>query len=122
MQITNDRPTQYDPTPRVIEGSPKSLDEALGVFLPPSGVIKLVREVAGETTDVHQHPTPETLFILEGTLTFTWGESESGTCHAGDRLLLPPNVVHSSTAGPQGCYYIISDKYVVEDARVAQEA
>ncbi len=100
--------------PRVIRGTgtPPTLAEALPAFLPPSGVIKLVREVPDESNDPHRHPNPETLFILEGTLTFTWGEGASGTCHAGDRLLLPPNVLHSSTAGPQGCYYIISERFI----------
>jgi quercetin dioxygenase-like cupin family protein len=115
MDSSNDNQAQFDPTPRVVHGSTKTLDEALSVFLPPSGVIKLVREVPDESNDPHRHPNPETLFILEGSLTFTWGESASGTCNPGDRLLLPPNILHSSTAGPEGCYYIITDKYVVSD-------
>lgn len=115
METVNILLPQLDPIPRVVGGSPKTLEEALVNFLPPSGVIKLVREVANETNEPHHHPSPETLFILDGSLTFTWGESGTGTCHPGDRLLLPPNVLHSSTAGPEGCFYIITDKYLVAD-------
>ena len=51
---------------------------------------------------VHHHAEQQIAIILFGELTFTVG-AETRVMHAGDCVVIPPNVEHGGVAGPQGC-------------------
>jgi quercetin dioxygenase-like cupin family protein len=71
----------------------------------------LARDAPGEVTAAHTHPTPETLVVVEGEITFRAGEVEV-TCRPGDRFLLPAETPHESVAGPDGCLYLIATRLI----------
>jgi unsaturated pyranuronate lyase len=50
----------------------------------------------------HHHVEQQIAIILSGELTFTVGD-ESKVMHAGDCVVIPPNVRHGGVAGPEGC-------------------
>ena len=50
----------------------------------------------------HHHPEQQIAIILSGELTFTVG-GETQVMHAGDCVVIPPNVPHGGAAGPEGC-------------------
>jgi quercetin dioxygenase-like cupin family protein len=51
---------------------------------------------------VHHHAEQQIAIVLSGELTFTVGD-ESKAMHAGDCVVIPPNVRHGAVAGPAGC-------------------
>jgi quercetin dioxygenase-like cupin family protein len=51
---------------------------------------------------MHHHVEQQIAIILSGELTFTVG-SETRTLRAGDCVVIPPNVEHGGSAGPEGC-------------------
>ena len=50
----------------------------------------------------HHHVEQQIAIVLSGELTFTAGD-ESRVMHAGDCVVIPPNVRHGGVAGPEGC-------------------
>lgn len=57
----------------------------------------------GDVYAPHSHPYHKVLMVLRGSITF--GLPDEGrylTLHAGDRLDLPPGVVHDAQVGEQG--------------------
>ena len=50
----------------------------------------------------HHHDEQQIAIILSGELTFTVG-GETRVMHAGDCVVIPPNVEHGGFAGPDGC-------------------
>ena len=51
---------------------------------------------------MHFHDEQQIAIILSGELEFTVGE-ETRVMHTGDCVVIPPNVPHGGTAGPEGC-------------------
>lgn len=50
----------------------------------------------------HHHVEQQIAVVLSGELTFTVG-GETQVMHAGDCVVIPPNVPHGGVAGPEGC-------------------
>jgi len=61
-----------------------------------------VRFEAGAVAPEHHHAEQQIAIVLSGELTFTVGR-ETRVMHAGDCVVIPPNVEHGGVAGPQGC-------------------
>jgi quercetin dioxygenase-like cupin family protein len=53
-------------------------------------------------TPIHHHSEQQIAIVLSGELAFTVGD-ESRVMHAGDCVVIPPNVPHGGVAGPEGC-------------------
>jgi unsaturated pyranuronate lyase len=51
---------------------------------------------------MHHHAEQQIAIVLSGELAFTVGEV-SEVMHAGDCVVIPPNVRHGGVAGPEGC-------------------
>jgi quercetin dioxygenase-like cupin family protein len=56
----------------------------------------------GAPAPAHHHVEQQIAIILSGELTFTVGD-ETRVMHAGDCVVIPPNVRHGGAAGPEGC-------------------
>jgi quercetin dioxygenase-like cupin family protein len=56
----------------------------------------------GATAPAHHHVEQQIAIVLSGELTFTVGD-ETGVMHAGDCVVIPPDVEHGGFAGSQGC-------------------
>lgn len=109
--------TRPAPTaPEVRPGPATGLHDAIHALLPPTGSVEVQRDTAGREHAEHEHPTPETLLIVDGSITFWWRDATGGrrtaSCGPGERLLLPAGTRHGSTAGSDGCVYIIALEYV----------
>jgi unsaturated pyranuronate lyase len=50
----------------------------------------------------HHHAEQQIAIVLSGELTLTVG-AETRVMHAGDCVVIPPNVEHGGVAGRQGC-------------------
>lgn len=51
----------------------------------------------------HDHPYEKVIVIVEGSITFGFPiEGEPTTLYPGDRLALPPGVMHNAVAGKDG--------------------
>jgi FPC/CPF motif-containing protein YcgG len=86
---------------------------AIHRLLPPTGSVEVQVDTPFRTHTRHQHKTDETLHIVKGEINFQL-DGESILCKAGDRLLLPANTPHASTAGEDGCLYVIATRLVLE--------
>jgi quercetin dioxygenase-like cupin family protein len=53
-------------------------------------------------TPMHHHVEQQIAIVLSGELRFTVG-NESRVMHAGECVVIPPNVSHGGVAGPEGC-------------------
>jgi quercetin dioxygenase-like cupin family protein len=51
---------------------------------------------------MHHHVEQQIAIVLSGTLTFTVG-GETRVMTAGECVVIPPDVPHGGTAGPEGC-------------------
>lgn len=52
---------------------------------------------------LHLHPYDKLIYVVRGSISFTLpAENQTLTLHAGDRLELPANTVHSAAVGEQG--------------------
>jgi quercetin dioxygenase-like cupin family protein len=57
----------------------------------------------GDVYGAHAHAYYKVLYIVTGSITFGLpGEGRAITLRAGDRLELPPGVVHEAVVGPEG--------------------
>lgn len=93
--------------PQIMRGEPVDMEHAVLELLPETGSVEVQRDTPARTHDLHTHPTSETLLVIDGSITFRWNGTEA-ECRSGDRLLLPAETVHGSTAGPDGCLYVIA--------------
>lgn len=102
--------------PRIVRGAPMPLEQSVKHLLPPikTNSVEVQFDLPNREHTTHQHPTDETLLIVEGEITFRWAEGE-GTCRPGDRLLLPVGTPHSSVAGNEGCLYVIAQWFVANE-------
>jgi quercetin dioxygenase-like cupin family protein len=57
----------------------------------------------------HAHDHDESLWVIEGTITFGIGGTDY-RLDAGDRLMLPAGTTHSARVGPAGATYLIGQK------------
>ena len=95
--------------PYIVRGTPLALESAVHSLLPETGSVEVQRDTPGRHHAEHTHPTHEILRIVSGTITFHLG-NEDHFCTPGDSLYLPANTPHGSTAGENGCLYIIATK------------
>lgn len=56
----------------------------------------------GATAPAHHHVEQQIAIVVSGELTFTVG-GETKVMHAGDCVVIPPDVEHGGVAGPEGC-------------------
>ena len=56
----------------------------------------------GTPAPMHHHVEQQIAIVLAGELNFTVGD-ERKAMHAGDCVVIPPNVRHGGIAGPEGC-------------------
>ena len=56
----------------------------------------------GTPAPMHHHVEQQIAIVLAGELNFTVGD-ETRAMHAGDCVVIPPNVRHGGVAGPEGC-------------------
>jgi len=96
----------------VITSEPQvSLEERIAQFLPQQGSFEYQHDLPGKTHNWHRHSLNETLFVLEGGMEIFWldaGTVRRHDCPPRTRIELPADTVHGSTAGPDGCSYIIA--------------
>lgn len=94
---------------RILRGTPISLEAAIYSLLPETGSVEVQRDTPERHHARHTHPTDEILLIVSGSMTFHLDQVDY-TCTSGDRLHLPVNTEHASTAGEEGCLYVIATK------------
>jgi quercetin dioxygenase-like cupin family protein len=63
----------------------------------------------GASYTPHAHPHDESIWLLEGEISFGIA-GDQYTLHAGDRLMLPADTVHTALAGPAGATYVIGQR------------
>jgi quercetin dioxygenase-like cupin family protein len=63
----------------------------------------------GANYEPHSHEHDESLWMIEGEMTFGAG-GRLWSLAPGDRLMLPRGTVHTAVAGPQGAKYLIGQK------------
>ena len=68
-------------------------------------MLSLVRLASGAVVPPHHHASQQAGSVVEGALAFTIGD-ETRRVVAGIGYLIPPNVVHSAIAGPDGALVI----------------
>jgi quercetin dioxygenase-like cupin family protein len=57
----------------------------------------------GDVYDAHAHGYHKVIYVLQGTIAFGLPDQERQvSLRAGDRLELPPGVVHDAVVGPEG--------------------
>lgn len=57
----------------------------------------------GDVYSAHTHPYHKVIYVVQGSITFGLPElARKVTLHAGDRLDLPPGIVHDAVVGPDG--------------------
>ncbi|HKD75470.1 MAG TPA: AraC family ligand binding domain-containing protein [Ktedonobacterales bacterium] len=57
----------------------------------------------GDIYSPHSHSYHKVIYVVRGSITFGLPQEERAvTLQAGDRLDLPPEVVHDATVGPDG--------------------
>lgn len=57
----------------------------------------------GDVYGAHTHAYHKVIYVVSGSITFGLpGEGQQLALHAGDRLELPPGVVHDAIVGPEG--------------------
>ncbi|MCB9811186.1 MAG: cupin domain-containing protein [Candidatus Nomurabacteria bacterium] len=66
-------------------------------------------EASGATHETHTHSYNVALFVTEGMLEVTIN-GETKELKAGDRANIPANAPHSTTAGPNGCQFVMGEK------------
>jgi quercetin dioxygenase-like cupin family protein len=67
------------------------------------------RDQAGATYTAHAHDHDESLWVVDGEITFGAGGGEL-RLGPGDRLMLPRGTVHTAKAGPHGATYLIGER------------
>ncbi|HEY0166909.1 MAG TPA: hypothetical protein VGB75_07700 [Jatrophihabitans sp.] len=88
-----------------------ALAERISQFLPQQGSFEYQHDQPGKTHNWHRHSLNETLFVVDGSMEIFWldsGAVRRQTCPPRTKIVLPADTVHGSTAGPDGCSYIIA--------------
>jgi len=67
------------------------------------------RDEAGADYQPHSHAHDESLWVIDGELTFGAGGREF-RLRRGDRLMLPRGTVHTARAGAEGVTYLIGER------------
>jgi quercetin dioxygenase-like cupin family protein len=67
------------------------------------------RDTAGTDYQPHSHDHDESLWVLEGEMTFGVAGRELHL-RAGDRLMLPKGTIHTARAGANGVTYLIGER------------
>jgi quercetin dioxygenase-like cupin family protein len=67
------------------------------------------RDAPGATYTPHSHGHDESLWVIEGEISFGIG-GQTYRLGVGDRLMLPRGTEHTATAGPAGATYLIAEK------------
>ena len=67
------------------------------------------RDDAGADYQPHAHDHDESLWVIQGEITFGVGD-ERLHLRPGDRLMLPKGTVHTALAGADGCLYFIGQR------------
>lgn len=86
---------------------PAALDGLVARSLPQQGCVEIQRDAPGKHHAWHQHARDETLLILEGSLTFLHGDTQTD-CRPGDAIFLPAGTRHASIAQDAGATYLIA--------------
>lgn len=63
----------------------------------------------GAHYEPHAHDHDESLWVVEGELTFGIGGRDH-RLRSGDRLMLPAGTIHTADAGPAGARYLIGQR------------
>ncbi len=67
------------------------------------------RDAPGATYEPHAHDHDESLWLIDGEITFGIG-SQHYRLRVGDRLILPRGTVHTAHAGKAGATYLIGQR------------
>jgi quercetin dioxygenase-like cupin family protein len=67
------------------------------------------RDAPGATYSAHSHDHDESLWVVEGQITFD-AAGEQLRLGPGDRLMLPQGTTHTAQAGPRGATYLIGER------------
>ena len=67
------------------------------------------RDDAGADYQPHAHDHDESLWVVQGAITFGVG-GDRHTLRSGDRLMLPKGTVHTAYTGAEGCLYFIGQR------------
>ncbi len=67
------------------------------------------RDEAGTDYQPHSHDHDESLWVIEGEMTFGAGGREL-RLRTGDRLMLPKGTIHTAHAGASGVTYLIGER------------
>jgi len=67
------------------------------------------RDEAGTDYQPHSHDHDESLWVVEGEMTFAAGGHEFHL-RPGDRLMLPKGTIHTAHAGASGATYLIGER------------
>ena len=67
------------------------------------------RDAPGATYEPHAHDHDESLWVIDGEITFGIG-SQHYRLRVGDRLILPRGTVHTAHAGKAGATYLIGQR------------
>ena len=67
------------------------------------------RDDAAADYQPHAHDHDESLWVIQGEITFGVG-AERYALRPGDRLMLPKGTVHTALAGADGCLYLIGQR------------
>jgi uncharacterized protein YjlB len=97
--------------PTIVHEGALPVIQALSIHAPAQGGIEYQNDLPGKLHDWHSHSVHERLVVLSGSMVVAWlspgGTQSEREVTAGDRIELPAGTVHRSTAGPQGCTYLI---------------
>src|SRR5512143_1518619 len=66
-------------------------------------------DVAATDYQPHSHDHDESLWVIDGEMTFGAGGREFHL-RAGDRLMLPKGTIHTARAGAHGVTYLIGER------------
>lgn len=74
----------------------------------------IIRDDAGYIYSPHTHPETKLLAFLKGKMTLTI-DDKTYTCFPGDKVIVPGNVLHNATVGPEGCEFFWAEKLILDD-------
>ena len=91
-------------------GGPPPLEDALRKQLTEEGFdVFRWRDEAGTNYQPHSHDHDESLWVIEGEMTFGAGGRDF-CLRTGDRLMLPKGTIHTAHAGAYGVTYLIGER------------
>jgi quercetin dioxygenase-like cupin family protein len=91
-------------------GGPPPIEDTLREQLTEEGFdVFRWRDEVGTDYQPHSHDHDESLWIVEGDMTFGAGGREF-RLHTGDRLMLPKGTIHTARAGARGVTYLIGER------------